>query len=94
MAILYRSSCETVWLSAVIPLPHSNGPADRHSKIQFHEGDGIMLFCAMSHVNIVNDVTIEMGMMLSWEGSIIESPRPVMPSILSAAGIQDALGGR
>ena len=66
MAVLYRSSSETFGRSAVIPLPHSNRTANRHGGIQFHEGDGIMLFCAMSHVNIVNDVTIEMGMMLSW----------------------------
>jgi len=64
MAILYRSSCETVWRPAVIPLPHSNRPSDRHGEIQFHEGDGIMLVCAMSHVNIVNDVTIETGVMV------------------------------
>jgi len=29
-----------------------------------------MLFCAMPHVNIVIDITIEMGMMLSWNCSI------------------------
>ena len=67
MTILDRSSYGTLWRSLLNPLLPANGSAIRHGGIQFHEGDGIMLFCAMPHVNIVIDITIKMGMMLSWD---------------------------